>query len=77
MTKDELGIEMRAHIARKYRTMTAAAEAWGVSLAFVSAVVNGNKTANETMLDDMGLERIKRPETYRKKKAAKAEEVKA
>lgn len=72
MKQEDIGVEMRVHIARKYVTMTAAAKEWGVSTAFVSAVVNGHKRPNQAMLDDMGLERVETPDIYRKKKGVKA-----
>lgn len=73
MTKDEMCVELRVHIIRKYGTMSEAAKQWGMSVAFVSAVVNGHKRPNQAMLDDMGVERVEVPETYRRKKKEKAE----
>jgi transcriptional regulator with XRE-family HTH domain len=72
MTIEEIGPELRAHIARKYKTLTAAAEAMGVSIAYVSAVVNGRKPPNKAMLDDAGIERFQAPAIYRRKRAVKA-----
>lgn len=46
--------ELRAHIARKYKTQTAAAAGWGYSRAFVSAVMSGAKLPTERMLSDAG-----------------------
>lgn len=72
MAIEEIGPELRAHIARKYKTSKAAASAWGVSTAFVSAVVNGTKRPTQTMLDDAGFERVESQTVYKKKKGAKA-----
>ncbi len=54
MSKDEFLAELRAHIARHYRTQSAAAEAWGVSIAFANAVVNGKKKAPKWLLMELG-----------------------
>jgi predicted XRE-type DNA-binding protein len=50
--------ELRAHIARKYVKQVKAAEAWGVSQAYVSSVLKGRKNPNDTMLEDAGFERV-------------------
>lgn len=64
--KNEVNItvELRVFIARKYRTQTNAAKAWGCSAAFVSAVVCGEKDPNETMLADAGFKRIRPDPIY-------------
>lgn len=57
MSKQEpidIKAELRAHIARKYRTQTAAAKAWGCSTAYVSAILRGAKVPTVKMLDDAG-----------------------
>lgn len=46
--------ELRAHIARKYKTQKEAAAAWKVSEAFVSSVLSGHKRPNAVMLEDAG-----------------------
>lgn len=56
--------ELRAHIARKYLTQTAAAAVWGYSRAFVSAVVKGNKPPTEKMLQDAGFRKVQAKTTY-------------
>lgn len=55
----DIQTELRVHIARKYKTQTAAAEAWNCSNAFVSAVLRGAKAPNDTMLEDAGFKCIK------------------
>jgi hypothetical protein len=47
--------ELRAHIARRYRTQKNAAIAWGVSSSFVSAVLCSKKKPTDAMLKDAGL----------------------
>lgn len=55
--------ELRAHVARKYVRQKYAAAAWGVSGAFVSAVLTGKKPPTQQILDDAG---IVRTVTYRR-----------
>jgi len=62
-TKDEVVIELRVLIARKYRTQGEAARAWGVLAAFVSAVMCGEKLPTEVMLRDAGYKKVQ-PEAY-------------
>lgn len=50
--------ELRAHVARKYVKQNRAAEAWGVSCAFVSAVLTGRKEPTAAILADAGIKRI-------------------
>jgi len=50
--------ELGAHIKHKYVRQKAAALAWGVSDAFVSAVLNGKKRPTEAILADAGLVRV-------------------
>jgi hypothetical protein len=59
VTEEEFLAELRAHVARKYVTRTAAAEAWGVSKAYASYVVTGAKPPNQKILDDVGYTRTK------------------
>jgi hypothetical protein len=73
MKADNMRSEIRAHIARKYKTQLAAAEAWGLSPAFVNMVLNGKKSPSPKMLEDAGLERVEPVVTYRRKKKEKAE----
>lgn len=56
--------ELRAHIARKHKTQTAAAAAWGYSHVFVSEVVRGKKPPTDVMLSDAGFKMIKRGPRY-------------
>lgn len=53
--------ELRAHVARKYKTQTAAAQEWGVSTAFVSSVLAGKRKPTAAILDDAGLEEVQLP----------------
>lgn len=50
--------ELRAHVARKYHKQCHAAKAWGLSDAFVSAVLTGRKPPTQAILDDAGLIRV-------------------
>lgn len=50
--------ELRAHVARKYIKQCRAASAWGLSPAFVSAVLTGRKEPTKQILDDAGIERV-------------------
>ncbi len=64
--EDDFLSELRAHVARKYITRTAAAEAWGVSVPYACAVVCGNKPPNKRILDDVGYSRtVDKIVTYR------------
>lgn len=54
----DITVELRVHIARKYKTQRKAAEAWGCSPAFVSAVLLGSKNPTEVMLYDAGFEKV-------------------
>lgn len=58
MSAIDIAAEMRAHVARHYRTQLAAAAAWGVSAAFVSAVLNGHKRPTDAMLAEIGFARV-------------------
>ena len=58
---------LRAHVKHKYRKQCVAAAEYGVSSAFVSAVLNGHRAPTRTMLDDAGIERVI---SYRTKGAA-------
>jgi hypothetical protein len=59
-TKQEIDIraEVRAHIARKYKTQSAAAKAWGYSNAYVSAVLCGKKMMPDVMANEAGYELV-------------------
>lgn len=61
--------ELRVHIARKYKTQAAAAQAWGVSGAFVSGVLNGRKSPTSVMLEDAGFVAVQSPVRYFRGKA--------
>lgn len=54
----DIAVELRTHIARKYKTQRAAAKAWNVSGAFVSLVLTEKKAPTETMLEDAGFKRV-------------------
>lgn len=62
MAKTEIDIraEVRAHIARKYKTQAAAARHWNKSDAYVSAVLNGNKMMPEWMANEAGYKLVTR-----------------
>lgn len=68
---EDIRAELRAHIGRKYKKQAAAAQAWGVSSAFVSSVLSGRKEPNETMLDDAGFERLTTKPQYIKRQQKK------
>lgn len=53
--------ELRAHIARKYRTQHAAAKAWGVSQQYLSRVMNGTSLPTPEILAEMGIKRVIEP----------------
>lgn len=58
MTQEALFLEdLRAHIARKYKTQTMAAAHWGFSSAYLSKVVRGEKAPNERILKEVGYKR--------------------
>jgi hypothetical protein len=59
ITEEEFLAELRAHVAKKYVTRSAAAEAWGLSRSYASAVVAGTKPPSQQILDDIGYERTK------------------
>lgn len=73
MDNKQMRSELRAHIARKYKTQAAAAAAWELSPAFVSLVIRGDKMPNAKMLTDAGIERVDPPTYYRKLKKEKPE----
>lgn len=51
--------EIRSVVFAKYRTQRAAGAAWGVSQAFVSQVIKGERSPTELMLKDAGIKAIK------------------
>ena len=54
----DIKIELRVHIARKYKVQTKAAEAWGCSRSFVSLVLSGGSQPTKVMLDDAGFKKL-------------------
>jgi predicted phage gp36 major capsid-like protein len=54
----EIRAALREHIKDKYRTQTAAGEAWGVKQAFISAVLTGRAPPPQYMLDEIGFRRV-------------------
>lgn len=68
---EDICAELRVHIARKYKTQKTAAQAWGVSDAFVSAVLGGQKKPSSVMLEDAGFERISEGVKYKRVKEKK------
>lgn len=69
MRQIELIPELRAHIARKYKTQAEAARAWNLSPAFVSLVLKGVKTPSPVMLDDAQIAAVPGRVRYVRKKA--------
>lgn len=57
MTTDGIGLRIRVHIIRTYRNQKLAAERWGVTQSFLSAIVTERKPPPAWLLDEMGLER--------------------
>lgn len=72
MDNDQMRLELRGHIAKKYKTQSAAASAWKLSPAFVNLVLAGKKEPNPRMLADVGIERVDPPTFYRKIKKEKS-----
>jgi hypothetical protein len=72
-TKQEIDIraEVRAHIAKKYKTQSAAAKAWGYSDAYVSAVLLGKKMMPDVMANDAGYKLVQSVAEWVKIKKAK------
>lgn len=60
---------VRKHIERVHKTQSAAAKHWGVSPAFVSAVLNGLKMMPDYMANDAGYEIVQRVAEWRRIKA--------
>lgn len=57
ISEEEFLRQLRGHIAMKYHNQAAAADAWGLSRAFVSSVVRGKKAPTKIILDEMGYSR--------------------
>lgn len=55
MNQNQFVVELRTYIARNFITQTKYAEEIGVSKAFVSYVLRGEKMPNKRMLSDLGL----------------------
>ncbi len=56
--QEEHGLNrMRTYIWGRYNTQKNAAKKWGVSPAFLSAVLKGKKAPTKVMLKEVGLER--------------------
>lgn len=51
---------VKAHIAKKYGTQKAAAQAWGVSGTYVSRVLAGDKMMPDFMANDAGYKIVQR-----------------
>lgn len=60
---------LRLHVRTAYGTQEEAAKKWGISAAYVSAVLRGHKPPNKTMLDEIGYEKVETV-TYRVKESA-------
>ena len=63
----DITVELRVHIARKYKTQSEAAKAWECSPAFVSSVLQGKKHPNDVMLSDAGFVKIQAKPAYIRK----------
>lgn len=63
----DIAEEMRAHVARRYRTMEQAARHWGVSGSYVRLICIGKRPPTKTMLDEAGFEAVETPVHYRRK----------
>lgn len=51
---------LKTHIFNNYGTQSAAAREWGVSCNYVSLLVNGIRSPNKEILDEMGYQVKKR-----------------
>lgn len=71
MKQNEVQAELRGYIARVHKTQAVAAKHWGVSTVWVNKVINGHSAPTKEMLDDIGLERVDTPASYRRKKVSK------
>ena len=71
MAKQEIDIRevVRAHVAKKYGTQRAAADAWGVTQPFVCAVLNGQRPVTAAMAADAGYELVQTSKWVKIKKA--------
>lgn len=49
---------VKAHIDKKYKTQKAAAEAWGISPAYVSDVLKGKRMMPDVMANAAGYELV-------------------
>lgn len=58
ITEIEFLSEFRAHIKTNYGNQKKAAQAWGVSDAFVSSVSTGRQHPSEAMLNEIGYQRF-------------------
>lgn len=54
----DIAAELKAYVKEKYGRQTHAARAWGVSDAFVSAVLTGRKNPTREMLEEAGFEAV-------------------
>ena len=52
-----IGWQIRVHIVKTYGRQKMAAERWGVSQSFISALVTERKAPPAWLLDEMGLQR--------------------
>lgn len=58
MNQTEVANVLRKYVAKTYKTQRAAAAKWGVSPSLVSDVLRGEKQPTETMLKEIGYERL-------------------
>lgn len=58
MNQKEVANVLRKHVAKIYKTQKAAAASWGIAPSLVSDVLRGEKQPTETMLKEIGYERL-------------------
>ncbi len=68
MKKIDITMELRLHIARHFKTQSAAAEHWGVSRSSMTNICRGRIPPSVAMLADIGFEAVPYTPTYRKVK---------
>jgi hypothetical protein len=58
MSENEIADEILHHVLKRYGTKEKAAQAWGVSTAFVSMVTNGKKRPTQAILSEVGYRKV-------------------
>jgi hypothetical protein len=62
MNENEIVAALTAYVTQNFGTQTKAAAAWGLSDAYVSAVLTGKKRPNRQMQEALGVRRVIRYE---------------